>query len=87
MVGQADGPYFAGANKLVERAKRLFQRCDRAGEMRVENIDVVGLQAAQTGLDDAGDDAARQALFRRFCKPGPRRAYLCRYHNAVAAVL
>ena len=58
-------------DKLVERAERLFQLGDRAGEMRVENVDVIGLQAAQTGLDDAGDDAARQALFRRIRKPGP----------------
>ncbi len=52
---------FAGGDERVECAQRFFDRRDRIVAVNLVEVDVVGLEAAQAGVDRIHDVAARGA--------------------------
>ena len=59
-VRAADRAHLALADQLVERAQRLFDRRVRIGEMHLVEVDLVGAQPLQAGLDGLHDRSARE---------------------------
>ena len=49
------------ADEIVERAQGLVDRRDRVGAVDLVEVDVVGLQPLEAGLDRVHDVAARGA--------------------------
>jgi len=58
VVGQADVADLSLPDEIVIRRQGLLQRGFRVGVVGVVEVDVVGVQAAQAGLDLADDVAA-----------------------------
>jgi len=58
VVGQADVADLSLPDEIVIHGQGLLQRGVRVGVVGVVEVDVVGVQAAQAGLDLADDVAA-----------------------------
>ena len=82
VVGRADIAHLALPYQVVEGAQGLVQRGLPVVGVRLVEVDVVGLQAGQRGLDGVHDVAAREALVVR--PVAHRSAHLRGDHQAVA---
>ena len=72
VVAAADVSDFSTANQFVERSHRLFHGRKRIGSMDLIEVDVVGIQSPQTGVNRFADMLSRQALcVRRVCRAEP----------------
>src|SRR5664279_2085944 len=61
-AGRADVAHLAGLDHVVERFHRLFDRCLGVEAVDLVEVDVVGAQPGQRGVDLLHHRAARQAL-------------------------
>ena len=76
---------FALPDAVIERAQRLFERRLRIEAVRLIEIDVIGLQPAETIIDGLDDMPPGQSLVVR---PRPNfHAALGRQHEAIALPL
>jgi len=53
--------HFALAHQIIERAQRLFDRCEQIPAMYLIQIDIICIEPAQTVLDRRKDMLAREA--------------------------
>jgi len=82
VVARPDVAHLAGSHQVIQRAQRFVEWRVPVRGMRLVEIDVVGIQAAQAVLDGAHDVLAAEALAVR---PVPHaRAHLGRDHDLVA---
>ena len=82
IVGTADIEDLATAHEIVQSAQRLLKGGVRVGDVHLIEVDVVGLQAAQTALNGAHDVLARAAL--AIGTAAHRKAKLRRQNNLLA---
>lgn len=80
----ADIADLALADEIVERAQCLFHRSQRIIVVLLVEIDIVGLEPRQAGLDRVHDVAARGALLGAV--GGHRLGIFCGQHDVLAAV-
>ena len=61
VVAAADVAHLAGAHHVVQRAQRLFDRRAVVGQVHLVEVDVVGVEAAQAGVERVHEVLARGA--------------------------
>lgn len=60
VVGDPDIANFPGADQRIQRAQGILQRGARIEPVKVIDIDIIGLQPLQAGLDGIDDMVARR---------------------------
>ena len=75
IVGAADIAHFAAVHQVIQRPQRLIERRLGVGGVHLVEVDIVGLQAAQAGLDRLEDVLARTAAHRSGHRPSAQRTW------------